>query len=275
MHFIANKPSVSRTLMVKAIEVTQMRYKPYATIESTEFSNTLVFFTIWYKLKITWMGISIWRTKAMLNVSFEFMYLLMRMLMLLPAQHLLPLYWPVGKQIENLNAYQTLFGVMPTQYKFKKYKNCVVLIQLHLMLKIFAGDAWLALWTFFEKFCRTIFWTTLQDLSSLLNNVSLINRLLKNNFYWYLEICCNSGMLVNSYRYCGNLFYSAIRYLRMWFIFELWCPSRIVNARLYVTMTSLQIERLINKNYRNLFRNLNVGVNGYKLLILRKIMLSL
>ena len=38
------------------------------------------------------MGTSIWRTKTMLNVSFKLMYLLMRLLMLLPAQYLLPLY---------------------------------------------------------------------------------------------------------------------------------------------------------------------------------------
>ena len=31
-----------RALMVKAIEVMQVRYKPYATIERTDFSNALV-----------------------------------------------------------------------------------------------------------------------------------------------------------------------------------------------------------------------------------------
>ena len=38
-----------------------------------------------------------------------------------------------------------------------------MLMQLHLMLKIFVCDAWLALWIFFEKFCSKIFGTTLQD----------------------------------------------------------------------------------------------------------------
>ena len=33
---------------------------------------------------------------------------------------------------------------MPKQYKFKKYKNCFVLMQLRLMLKIFVYDAWQA-----------------------------------------------------------------------------------------------------------------------------------
>ena len=41
MHFIANRPCVLRMLMVKAIEVTQVRYKPYATIERNDFSNAL------------------------------------------------------------------------------------------------------------------------------------------------------------------------------------------------------------------------------------------
>ena len=41
-------------------------------------------------------------------------------------------------------------------------KNCFVLMQLHLMLKIFVCDAWLALWIFFEKFCSNIYETTLQ-----------------------------------------------------------------------------------------------------------------
>ena len=52
IHFIANRPSVCRALMVKAIEVLQMRHKPYASIEGNDFSNALVV-TIWYRLKIT------------------------------------------------------------------------------------------------------------------------------------------------------------------------------------------------------------------------------
>ena len=52
-------------------------------------------------------------------------------------------------------------------------------------------------------------------------------------------------------------------------------PSRIASAPLYVAMTARQIKRIINKNYGNLLRNLNIGINGYKLLILRKIMFSL
>ena len=43
IHFIANRPSVCHALMVKAIEAPQMKYKPYATIDCTDFSNALVF----------------------------------------------------------------------------------------------------------------------------------------------------------------------------------------------------------------------------------------
>ena len=48
MHIIANRPSACRALMVKTIEVTQMRNKPYATIESTNFSNAIVFDNLVY-----------------------------------------------------------------------------------------------------------------------------------------------------------------------------------------------------------------------------------
>ena len=43
IHYIANTPCVCRTLMAKAKEVTQVRYKPYATIKRTDLSNALVF----------------------------------------------------------------------------------------------------------------------------------------------------------------------------------------------------------------------------------------
>ena len=40
-------------------------------------------------------------------------------------------------------------------------------MQLHLMLKIFVGDAWLASWIFFENFCSEFFKTTLQDVNNM------------------------------------------------------------------------------------------------------------
>ena len=38
-----------------------------------------------------------------------------------------------------------------------KHKTCIVLMQLHLMLKVFVSDAWLASWILFENFCSKIF----------------------------------------------------------------------------------------------------------------------
>ena len=163
-----------RALIVKAIEVTQVRYKPYETIERTDFFKGPSFWQFgsnWKLLNVT----SIWRTKTMLNVSFKFMYLLMPLLMLLPAQHWLPLYWPLKRAKRNSECLSNIAYAVPKQYQFKKYKNCFVLMQLHLMLKIVVCDAWLALWIFVEKFCSKIFWITLEDVNSLLNNVSSIN----------------------------------------------------------------------------------------------------
>ena len=40
-------------------------------------------------------------------------------------------------------------------------------MQLHLMLKIFVGDAWLAPWIFFEGFCLEFFKMTLQDVYNM------------------------------------------------------------------------------------------------------------
>ena len=146
---------------------------------------------------------------------------------------------------------------MPEQYQFKKYKNCFVLIQLHLILKIFVCDAWLALWIFFVNFCSTIFGTTLQDWNSLLNNLSLMNRLYKKNSLFISSTSvaireCWSRVIVIGYQ-TDNLkaeTYSANHYLRKWFVFEFWFPSRIVSALPYATMTSWEIERVINKNYK-------------------------
>ena len=87
---------------------------------------------------------------------------------------------------------------------------------------------------------------------------------------------CWSRVIVIGYK-TDNLkaeTYSVLYYLRKSLVFELCFPSRMVSAQLCVAMTSWQIERVINKNYRILCRNLIVGINLYKLLILRKIMFS-
>ena len=98
------------------------------------------------------MWTSMWHTKTMLKLSFKLMYLLKRLLMLLPAQDLLPLYWSLRRTNRKSECISITVCAVPKQCQFKKYKNCFVLMQLHLMLKIFACDVWLALWIFFEKF---------------------------------------------------------------------------------------------------------------------------
>ena len=47
-------------------------------------------------------------------------------------------------------------------------------MQLHLMLKIFVSDAWLAPWIVFEKFCSEFFGTTLQDVYTMPNTFYLV-----------------------------------------------------------------------------------------------------
>ena len=49
----------------------------------------------------------------------------------------------------------------------KEAQNCIVLMQLHLIQKIFVGDAWLAPWIFFENFCSESLKTTLRDLYNM------------------------------------------------------------------------------------------------------------
>ena len=64
--------------------------------------------------------------------------------------------------------------------------------------------------------------------------------------------------------------YSAIHYLQKSFVFEFLFPSRIVSAHLYLAMRSLQMERIIKKKLQKYIEELIVGINGFKLLILRQ-----
>ena len=89
--FIVNTKRVCRAGMIKPTEITKVRYRPYATIEKTNFLNTLVLDNF-VEIENYLMRILIWHTTHMLNISFKFMYLLMRLLVLPPAQHMLPLY---------------------------------------------------------------------------------------------------------------------------------------------------------------------------------------
>ena len=42
--------------------------------------------------------------------------------------------------------------------QIKKYRHCIVLMYLHLMLKIFVRDAWIAPWIFYLGFLFRILW---------------------------------------------------------------------------------------------------------------------
>ena len=55
-------------------------------------------------------------------------------------------------------------------------------MQLHLMLKIFVGDAWLASWIFFENFSSEFFKTTLLDVLNMSHTFYLVIQLYKKNF---------------------------------------------------------------------------------------------
>ena len=85
------------------------------------------------------------------------------------------------------------------QYQFKKHKNYIVLMQLHLMLKIFGSDAWPAPWIFFKNFCSELFGTTLQDVYNMPNTFLLSHSTVEKDFFInVVEICCKQGMLIKS-----------------------------------------------------------------------------
>ena len=92
IHYIANRPNVCRVWMVKATEVKQERCKPLCNNRKNWFFKCHSF----WQFGINWKLLNVNINMAHENyayVSFKFMYLLIRLLMLLPAQHLLPLYW--------------------------------------------------------------------------------------------------------------------------------------------------------------------------------------
>ena len=75
-------------------------------------------------------------------------------------------------------------------------------MQLHLMLKIFLCDAWLDLRIFFWEILFQNLWKNFARLKQFtkqrFNNKQTVE---KEVFIDIIEICCNSGMLVKSYRY--------------------------------------------------------------------------
>ena len=148
------------------------------------------------------MWTSIWHTKTTQNVRFKFMHLLMRLLMMLPAQELLPLYWSLRRVNRKSECILIIVKVVPKQYQFKKYKNCFVLIQLHLMVKIYVCDAWLAVWIFFWEILFQNLWNISARLKQFTKQRFNNQQTVENEFFIHIiEICCNSGMLVKSFRY--------------------------------------------------------------------------
>ena len=187
--------------MVKSIEVTQVRDKPYVTIERTDFSNAIVFDNLVY-IEIYWMWTSIWHTKTMLNVNFKFMYLLMRLLMLLPAQ-------PFAAQIVIPEESKPKIW-MHINHRLSSAKTIPIQeVQKLLCVDAAASDAEnLSMWCLASLV--DIFWEIL--FQNLWNNSARLKQFTKqcfNNkqtvkkefFIQIIEICCNSGMLVKSYCY--------------------------------------------------------------------------
>ena len=178
-----------------------MRQHPYATIERTDFSNSIVFDNLVW-IENYWMWTSIWHTKTVLNVSFKFMDLLMRLPMLLPAQHLLPLYWSLGTAKPKI--------WMHTNHCLSSAK-AIPIQEVQNLLCVDAAASYaenLCMWCLASP--MDIFGDIL--FQNLWNNSASLKRLTKqrfNNtqtvekefFICIIEICCNSGMLVKSYRY--------------------------------------------------------------------------
>ena len=135
-----------------------------------------------------------------------------------------------------------------------------------------------------------IFWAIL--FQNFWNNSARLKKFTKQRFnnkqnvekYFFIhiiEICCNSGMLVKSYRYWllnwqpegRNLLSDSL-------------PLKVTRFRALVSFTNslcTPVQRndvMANgtrhqQKLQNFYRNLNVDINGYKLLILRKIMFSI
>ena len=71
-------------------------------------------------------------------------------------------------------------------------KIAVCLMQLHLMLKIFVNDAWLAPWIFFENIYSEFFGMTLKDVYNMQNKFYLSIQPYKKNI-----LCMSSKPVAN------------------------------------------------------------------------------
>ena len=193
IHFIANTPCACRALMVKAIEVTQVRYNR---------KNWFFKYPSFWQFGINYlMWTSILRTKTMLNVSFKFEYLLMRLVILLPAQHLLSYIDPWREQTEYLNAYQTLCKYCQSNINSRSTKiaflcSCIWCLKLCMCMWCMAS-----LVDIFEKVWFQNLWNNSPRLKQLTKQRFINKQTTEKEFFiQIIEICCNSGMLIKSYR---------------------------------------------------------------------------
>ena len=130
------------------------------------------------------MWTSIWCTKTMLNVSFKFMYLLLRLLMLLPAKHLLPLHWSLRWTNREV---QKLLCVNAAASDAENLCMCCLASLVDILWEILYQNLW-------NNSARL-------KQFYLLNNASIINRQQKKILYSYHRNLLQFGNVVKSYRY--------------------------------------------------------------------------
>ena len=90
---------------------------------------------------------------------------------------------------------------MPKQYQFKKHKNCIVLMQLHLMLKIFVSDGWLARGYFLIILFR-ILWNDSVGCYTYAKHVLFSHAIVEKEIFIHdIEIFCKQEMFIKSCRH--------------------------------------------------------------------------
>ena len=140
----------------------QGKSKPYAAMERADFSNPIVFDNL-VQIGNYWMWTSIWTRKLCLMWVLSLCIYCCDCWCCVLLNNCCLYNWSLRRANRISECISIIIWVVPRQCQFKKYKNWFVLMQQHLMLKIFVCDASLALWIFFEQFCSKIFGTTLQD----------------------------------------------------------------------------------------------------------------
>ena len=136
----------------------------------------------------------------MLNVSFKFIHLLMGLLMLLPAQLLLPLhyvYWPPRRVSLNLNAYQTFLSsakaILNQEEQKLLFIDTAVCDAKHFRMLCLASPVDI----FVEKYCSTIYEKNSARQKQFTKQRFINKQTVEKQFVVHIiEIYCNSGSLV-------------------------------------------------------------------------------